>query len=109
MPDRLPIAREIPWAVRYGAAALLVAAATVLSPLLPQIAEHAPFMLFFVALAVAAFLGPGPAFLVIALSVLCVTYFFLAPGSLLPRQPADSVRLIAFGFSASLIAMLGHL
>ena len=83
---------------RYGCAILLVALAVVARLVLyPILGNRYPFVLFFIAVVVAAsYGGYGPSLLALGLSWLSVDYLFLSSGANL--SPFESKSQIAFGF-----------
>jgi PAS domain S-box-containing protein len=75
MPSRLPVARVWPALVRYGSVVPLVALATLITWMLPPVAERTPFMFYFPVTAIAAVVGgAGPGGFAIAASLLIVDF-----------------------------------
>ncbi|MEJ7873105.1 MAG: DUF4118 domain-containing protein, partial [Rubrobacteraceae bacterium] len=97
------------WTVRYGAAVAVVGVALVAKLLLdPVIDEESPFLLFFSAVMVAAFLGGlRPGLLATLLTILLSDYFFLGrPYSFLVDTSGQSLRLAVFALEGAFISYL---
>jgi len=98
------------WRLRYAMAVAVVALAFAARFLLqPVLHEHAPLLIFTLAVTVSAWYGGlGPGLLATALSALCGTYFITHPAySLRVADPSDQVRLALFlliGVSTSWLA-----
>jgi PAS domain S-box-containing protein len=108
VPDTLPVHRREPTWVRWGAPPALVAAAWAVTRLVPFLAEHAPFMLFFLAIvSVSVAFGLGPTLLAIGLSLAMTSLWVLPPLSEVPRDPVQWRLLIAFALTGTVMAWLG--
>src|SRR5215216_4321496 len=89
--------------LRYGLAAATVALATILTLLIPQLAERTVFILYFVAVAVSAWYGGhGPGLFATALSAVASAYFFLDPAFSVTIGLVELLRLGVFVFVALL-------
>jgi PAS domain-containing protein len=83
--------------IGYGVAVVTVALSTVLRLALSGPIEHAPFVTFYPALAVATFFGGwGSGLLALALATLAADFFFLPPPDRLALSPAIAGDLAAF-------------
>jgi|GEM_PF-6140981 len=89
------------WA-RYAVAAVLSTLALLASAQLEAFLGHAPFVFFYVAVALSAlYCGLGPALLTSCVGILGVTYVLLRPvHSFGIDRPADVLSLVAFGIVA---------
>ncbi len=97
------------WTVRYGAAVAVVGVALVAKLLLdPVIDEESPFLLFFSAVMVAAFLGGlRPGLLATLLTILLSDHFYLGrPYSFLVDTPGQGLRLAVFALEGAFISYL---
>ncbi|MBI0538522.1 PAS domain S-box protein [Roseomonas sp. KE2513] len=93
---RLLAGRRWPAAKRYGAAAIIVLAATAVRSILP--APDLPFLFFIPALMAAGLtLGRGPGFFATGLSMILAASFFLAPVFSLALSPQDWLSTLLFG------------
>lgn len=90
----------------YGSVPVGVGAALALTyALLPL--HYTPTVLFFAAIAVAAWLGGrGPALLATLLSTVAVDFFFVSPHFVILSSLADLTRVLAFALVAALICYL---
>ncbi len=99
--------RRPPAFVRYGAAALSVAAAFLLSHWPALHLEAAPVSLFLCAVMFSAWYGgAGPGLLAIALSALAFYYAFLPPAYSLAAKPEETARFLIFAVSALFVGAL---
>jgi K+-sensing histidine kinase KdpD len=93
---------------RYGAAALSVGAALVLSRLPALHLQNAPSSLFLLAVMFSAwFGGVGPGLLAMVVSSVCFDYFFVPPMYSLTVKPEEMPRLATFVVSALFVGALG--
>ncbi|HKH10811.1 MAG TPA: PAS domain S-box protein, partial [Rubrobacter sp.] len=99
-----------PWAARYGAAALAVTIAFLLTALLdPLLQEASPFLLLSAAvLAAAAYGGLGPGVLATLLGAVVGDYLFLPPlGTLAPPSAAHGLTTGLFIVQGLVISAIG--
>jgi two-component sensor histidine kinase len=90
----------------YAVSLLAVAAATILTQLIPPL-HLTPEVLFFAAIVVAACLGgKGPAAVAIVLSTITVDFFLIAPKFSLLSDLADIVRLFTLAAVAFVVCYL---
>jgi two-component system, LuxR family, sensor kinase FixL len=93
-------------------ALLLVLASFALRLLLLQgwLGEKVPFLQFFPAIMLAAWLGGlGPGLLAVGVSAAVTLYFFIQPiGSLTPADPADGLALLLFVVTGAGISWFNH-
>jgi PAS domain S-box-containing protein len=93
---------------RYGAAALSVGAALVLSRLPALHLQNAPSSLFLLAVMFSAwFGGVGPGLLAMVVSSVCFDYYFVPPMYSLTVKPEEMPRLATFVVSALFVGALG--
>lgn len=95
--------------IRYGAAVLIVAAATALRLVfLGALETRATYITFFPAVTLTAlFCGLGPGLLATVLSGLAADYFWLGPvGIFNVSHPGDMLGMVVFVFSSSLISFI---
>jgi len=96
---------------RYSIAVLLVAAslATRLA-VLGWLGEKVPFLQFFPAIMLAAWLGGlGPGLLAVGLSATAALHLFIPPvGSLTPADPVDAISLLLFVATGTGISWFNH-
>ncbi|HEV2854668.1 MAG TPA: ATP-binding protein [Thermoanaerobaculia bacterium] len=99
---------ERPALLRYGGAALLVLLAALIRwPLNPVLGMSAPFLLFFPAIAAAAWLGGlGPGLVATGLSALLADYFWMAPAHRLHLDWPSAVQLAIFSGIGVFISLL---
>jgi PAS domain S-box-containing protein len=104
MPARLPVAHVRPFWVRYGVTVPLLLAAALLTWTVTPILERTPFMFFYAAVAMAAYVGGiGPGVLTAAATPLLIDYAL--------RGPPDRVEFYNdLGFLAvcAVIVWLAH-
>jgi PAS domain S-box-containing protein len=94
--------------LHYGAALLVVAAATLLKLALRRpIGDSAPFLLYFGAVTLAAFFGGfGPGLLATALSFVLSGFFFLPPHNSVEVTRNGALRAVLFACEALLVSGL---
>src|SRR5262245_27763164 len=98
-----PMTQRSPVWARYGAAALSVAAATLLRLSLDRLLGDAGFALFFVAVIIAAWVGGiGPSLLALALSVAASNWLFYRPHA---HEAEPAIRIL-FGLSVFMFVAL---
>ena len=104
----LYFAAQPPW-LRYGLAALAVAAATLATLYIPVIGERAPFLLFFFAIIQTAFwLGRSPGLFAMTVSLIAVNALILFPAW---SSQAYDIVILNTGFyilSAAIIATISR-
>lgn len=97
--------------LRYGVAVVAPIVALLLKlALQPLFQEGTPFLLFFSAVLISAWLGGlGAGLLATLLAALLSNYFFLAPpSSLLTPIPGDNLRLLLFVVEGVLVSFIVH-
>ena len=107
LPARLPIR---PWHLRYALAVVAVALAwAARERVLPEAAERSPFLVFGLAVLVAALAGGfGPGLLAVLLSSVVAIYFYLPPQLALEvHEPFDGVQLGLFVLEGLVAATAG--
>jgi PAS domain S-box-containing protein len=110
MPYRLPVMRQHAAWIRYGATALMVATAELVTPLVPPVAERATFALFFGAIAISSALwGMRPGLFATGLSVFGILVWLAEPGGALRTSSAELIRVSVFVAVAIVICALGEL
>jgi PAS domain S-box-containing protein len=96
-----------PTLLRYGVAVVSVALATLLTLFIPQVAERAVFIFFFVAIIASTWYGGrGPGLLATALSSAASAFWFLPPKLSFALTLIEALRLAVFIFVALLISTL---
>jgi len=99
---------RLPWPVRYGAAFLIVGAASGLW-YITSFMHKDPFSIFVLGVVFTAhFLGFGPSVLSTALSVFAVDYLAFTPHFSFHLQGSDAIRLVIFVFISLLAASLAR-
>lgn len=94
--------------IRYALALVLPVATLSITLTLWPILNDSPFLLFFAAVSVTAWLGGyGPGLASVLISVLLVDFFLREPRYRLPDSPLDLVQTLMFAFVAILISWLG--
>lgn len=94
--------------IRYALALVLPVAVLAITLTLWPILHDSPFLLFFAAVSVTAWLGGyGPGLASVLVSVVLVEFFLMEPRFSLPATPLDLVQTLMFAFVALLISWLG--
>ncbi len=95
--------------LRYGAAIAAIGLALVIKLLLvPLISQDTPFLLFFIAVMLAAWIGGlGPGLLATVLASLANNYYFIAPyGQFTLNTPGHQLQLVLFVLEGILISVI---
>ena len=97
--------------VAYGVAVLATGVSIVLRwPLWPVIGDHAPFMTFFPAVILSAYLGGlGPGLVATFVSAAASAFFLLRPHfSVAVDDPADTLALVLFTLTGVVLSVLSE-
>ncbi|MBQ0820827.1 DUF4118 domain-containing protein [Microvirga sp. HBU67558] len=113
MFDKTRSLRHLPWSVRYGATAILVAVAFILRQIFSDVLREFPFLLFFPALILSAVLfNRGSGLVATVLSAALSAYFLLEPiGSFAIGDPGQFLGwclFVVIGIAITLIIEAQH-
>src|SRR5579871_507139 len=89
----------------YGIAVLITGFVILLSLLFRPLVASAPYIIFFVAVALSAGIGGlGPGLVAAAISAVAVDYFFIPPYDFLTFTPLDLLRIAVFMAVAAVVS-----